>query len=59
VGSLRNPVGSLPSSIHWRRRAVVLCVLPAPEESALSEPMEDLIRRLEIIRFPVTTGGRA
>jgi hypothetical protein len=27
VGSMRNPVGPLPSSIYWRRRAVALCVL--------------------------------
>ncbi len=27
VGSLRNPVGPLPSSIYWRRRAVLLSVL--------------------------------
>jgi hypothetical protein len=27
VGSLRNPVGPLPSSIYWRRRAVALCLL--------------------------------
>jgi hypothetical protein len=27
VGSVRNPVGPLPSSIYWRRRAVVLCLL--------------------------------
>lgn len=27
VGSLRNPVGPLPSSIYWRRRAVALCVV--------------------------------
>lgn len=26
VGSLRNPVGPLPSSIYWRRRAVLLSV---------------------------------
>jgi hypothetical protein len=27
VGSLRNPIGPLPSSIYWRRRAVALAVL--------------------------------
>jgi hypothetical protein len=27
VGSVRNPVGPLPSSIYWRRRAVLLCLL--------------------------------
>lgn len=27
VGSLRNPVGPLPSSIYWRRRAVLLSLL--------------------------------
>lgn len=27
VGSLRNPVGPLPSSIYWRRRVVLLSVL--------------------------------
>ncbi|CAL9497420.1 hypothetical protein SUDANB38_03393 [Streptomyces sp. enrichment culture] len=27
VGSLRNPVGPLPSSIYWRRRAVVAAVI--------------------------------
>jgi hypothetical protein len=27
VGSVRNPVGPLPSSIYWRRRAVGLCLL--------------------------------
>ncbi|MBL1085589.1 hypothetical protein JK359_27085 [Streptomyces actinomycinicus] len=27
MGSLRNPVGPLPSSIYWRRRAVLLSVL--------------------------------
>ncbi len=27
VGSLRNPVGPLPSSIYWRRRAVALSVV--------------------------------
>ncbi|MGK4908230.1 hypothetical protein [Streptomyces albus] len=27
MGSLRNPIGPLPSSIYWRRRAVVLVVL--------------------------------
>ncbi|MFE3328330.1 hypothetical protein [Streptomyces sp. NPDC059176] len=27
MGSLRNPVGPLPSSIYWRRRAVALSVL--------------------------------
>jgi hypothetical protein len=27
VGSVRNPVGPLPSSIYWRRRAVVLCLV--------------------------------
>jgi hypothetical protein len=27
VGSLRNPVGPLPSTIYWRRRAVLLSVL--------------------------------
>ncbi|MCM2580377.1 hypothetical protein [Streptomyces meridianus] len=27
MGSLRRPVGPLPSSIYWRRRAVALCVL--------------------------------
>ncbi|MCG3042088.1 hypothetical protein L7D48_16200 [Streptomyces sp. S1A] len=27
MGSLRNPVGPLPSSIYWRRRAVVLALL--------------------------------
>ncbi|WP_405464710.1 hypothetical protein OG783_14035 [Streptomyces jietaisiensis] len=27
MGSLRNPVGPLPSSIYWRRRAVLLAVL--------------------------------
>jgi hypothetical protein len=27
VGSLRNPVGPLPSSIYWRRRAVLLTLL--------------------------------
>ncbi|MCC3652475.1 hypothetical protein LIX60_13540 [Streptomyces sp. S07_1.15] len=27
MGSLRNPVGPLPSSIYWRRRAVALCVV--------------------------------
>ncbi len=27
VGSLRNPVGPLPSSIYWRRRAALLTVL--------------------------------
>ncbi|MGW0419376.1 hypothetical protein [Streptomyces sp. NPDC003015] len=29
MGSLRNPVGPLPSSIYWRRRAVMLSVLAA------------------------------
>lgn len=27
VGSLRNPIGPLPSSIYWRRRAVALAIL--------------------------------
>ncbi|WP_128382134.1 hypothetical protein [Streptomyces cavernae] len=27
MGSLRNPVGPLPSSIYWRRRAVLLSIL--------------------------------
>jgi hypothetical protein len=27
VGSLRNPIGPLPSSIYWRRRAVALAVV--------------------------------
>ncbi len=27
MGNVRNPVGPLPSSIYWRRRAVVLCLL--------------------------------
>ncbi|MER5970632.1 hypothetical protein ABT112_12985 [Streptomyces sp. NPDC002055] len=27
MGSLRNPVGPLPSSIYWRRRAVAACVV--------------------------------
>ncbi|MEU7225246.1 hypothetical protein [Streptomyces chrestomyceticus] len=27
MGSLRNPIGPLPSSIYWRRRAVALAVL--------------------------------
>lgn len=27
MGSLRNPIGPLPSSIYWRRRAVLLSVL--------------------------------
>ncbi len=27
VGSLRNPVGPLPSTIYWRRRAVALCLI--------------------------------
>lgn len=27
MGSVRNPVGPLPSSIYWRRRAVGLCLL--------------------------------
>lgn len=27
VGSLRNPIGPLPSSIYWRRRAVLLSLL--------------------------------
>jgi hypothetical protein len=27
VGSLRNPIGPLPSTIYWRRRAVALAVL--------------------------------
>lgn len=27
MGSLRNPIGPLPSSIYWRRRAVALCVV--------------------------------
>ncbi|HEY9373835.1 hypothetical protein [Streptomyces sp.] len=27
MGSLRNPVGPLPSSIYWRRRAVALCLI--------------------------------
>lgn len=27
VGSLRNPVGPLPSTIYWRRRAVLASVL--------------------------------
>ncbi|UXI80062.1 hypothetical protein N6Q81_19585, partial [Streptomyces vinaceusdrappus] len=27
MGSLRNPVGPLPSSIYWRRRAVLLSLL--------------------------------
>ncbi|WP_344384844.1 hypothetical protein [Streptomyces thermolineatus] len=27
MGSLRQPVGPLPSSIYWRRRAVVACLL--------------------------------
>lgn len=27
MGSLRNPVGPLPSSIYWRRRAVLFCLL--------------------------------
>lgn len=26
MGNVRNPVGPLPSSIYWRRRAVVLCL---------------------------------
>ncbi|MBZ9643001.1 hypothetical protein K8369_27205, partial [Streptomyces sp. PSKA30] len=27
MGSLRNPVGPLPSSIYWRRRVVLLSVI--------------------------------
>nr|WP_028797817.1 hypothetical protein [Streptomyces purpureus] len=27
MGSMRNPVGPLPSSIYWRRRAVALCLI--------------------------------
>ncbi|MBQ0988369.1 hypothetical protein KBZ10_28450 [Streptomyces sp. F63] len=27
MGSLRNPVGPLPSSIYWRRRVVALCLV--------------------------------
>ncbi len=27
VGSLRNPIGPLPASIYWRRRAGALCIL--------------------------------
>lgn len=27
MGSLRNPVGPLPSTIYWRRRAVLFCLL--------------------------------
>ncbi|MEK8172011.1 hypothetical protein NKH77_29825 [Streptomyces sp. M19] len=27
MGSLRNPIGPLPSSIYWRRRAVALALL--------------------------------
>ncbi|MFE9043896.1 hypothetical protein ACFYOG_23710 [Streptomyces sp. NPDC007818] len=27
MGSLRNPVGPLPSTIYWRRRAVALCLI--------------------------------
>lgn len=27
MGSVRNPVGPLPSTIYWRRRAVLLCLL--------------------------------
>ncbi|MDJ0345315.1 hypothetical protein QMK19_32605 [Streptomyces sp. H10-C2] len=27
MGSVRNPIGPLPSSIYWRRRAVVLCLV--------------------------------
>ncbi|HEY5833151.1 hypothetical protein [Streptomyces sp.] len=27
MGSVRNPVGPLPSSIYWRRRVVLLCLL--------------------------------
>lgn len=27
VGSLRNPVGPLPSTIYWRRRAVAVCLV--------------------------------
>lgn len=27
MGSLRNPIGPLPSSIYWRRRAVALCIV--------------------------------
>ncbi|MFE0643757.1 hypothetical protein ACFW2Y_19395 [Streptomyces sp. NPDC058877] len=27
MGSLRNPVGPLPSTIYWRRRAVALCLV--------------------------------
>ncbi|MET9348130.1 hypothetical protein [Streptomyces termitum] len=27
MGSLRNPVGPLPSTIYWRRRAVALCLM--------------------------------
>ncbi|MEU0985711.1 hypothetical protein [Streptomyces sp. NPDC005953] len=26
MGSLRNPIGPLPSSIYWRRRAIALCL---------------------------------
>ncbi|PWI42404.1 hypothetical protein [Streptomyces sp. ICBB 8177] len=29
MGNVRNPVGPLPSSIYWRRRAVVLCLFAA------------------------------
>ncbi|MBI0298370.1 hypothetical protein JBE04_28875 [Streptomyces sp. PRKS01-29] len=29
MGSLRNPIGPLPSSIYWRRRAVALALLAA------------------------------
>ncbi|MGW5690790.1 hypothetical protein ACWEWX_07435, partial [Streptomyces asiaticus] len=29
MGSLRNPIGPLPSSIYWRRRAVALALLIA------------------------------
>ncbi|MGQ4388301.1 hypothetical protein [Streptomyces sp. SAS_270] len=27
MGSMRNPVGPLPSTIYWRRRAVLLCMV--------------------------------
>ncbi|MGW6540756.1 hypothetical protein ACWGBV_11755 [Streptomyces sp. NPDC055051] len=27
MGSLRNPVGPLPSTIYWRRRAIALCLI--------------------------------
>ncbi|MDX3053366.1 hypothetical protein PV378_43970, partial [Streptomyces scabiei] len=27
MGSLRNPIGPLPSTIYWRRRAVLLTVV--------------------------------